>query len=47
VHTAFDGDTVFAVSTGGRPADDTSLLLLQTAAVEVIAQAIRAAVPGS
>ena len=44
VHTAFDGDTVFAVSTRRRPADDTSLLLLQTAAVEVVARAVRAAV---
>lgn len=48
VHTAYDGDTVFAVSTGGRPASDASMLLLQTAAVEVVAQAIRDAVsPGS
>jgi L-aminopeptidase/D-esterase-like protein len=44
VHTAYDGDTVFAVSTGLRPAEDASLLLLQTAAAEVVAQAIRAAV---
>jgi L-aminopeptidase/D-esterase-like protein len=44
VHTAYDGDTVFAVSTARRPAGDTSLLLLQAAAVEVVAQAIRAAV---
>jgi L-aminopeptidase/D-esterase-like protein len=44
VHTAYDGDTVFAVSTGSHPAGDTSLLLLQAAAVEVVAQAIRSAV---
>ena len=44
VHTAYDGDTVFAVSTGRRPAGDSSLLLLQTAAAEVVAQSIRAAV---
>jgi L-aminopeptidase/D-esterase-like protein len=44
VHTAYDGDTVFAVSTGRLPADDTSLLMLQTAAVEVVARAIRSAV---
>ena len=44
VHTAYDGDTVFVVSTGRRPADDTSLLLLQTAAAEVVAEAIRSAV---
>jgi L-aminopeptidase/D-esterase-like protein len=44
VHTAYDGDTVFAVSTGARPAEDTSMLLLQTAAVEVVARAVRAAV---
>jgi len=44
VHTAYDGDTVFAVSTSRRPADDTSLLLLQTAATEVVAEAIRSAV---
>jgi L-aminopeptidase/D-esterase-like protein len=44
VHTAYDGDTVFAVSTGSRPAGDTSLLLLQTAAAEVVARAVRSAV---
>jgi L-aminopeptidase/D-esterase-like protein len=44
VHTAYDGDTVFATSTGRRPAGDSSLLLLQTAAAEVVAAAIRDAV---
>jgi len=44
VHTALDGDTVFAASTARRPQDDASLLLLQTAAVEVVAEAIRSAV---
>lgn len=44
VHTAYDGDTLFTVSTGRRPFADTSLLLLQTAAVEVVAVAIRNAV---
>lgn len=44
VHTAYDGDTVFAVSTGVVEADDTSMLLLQTAAVEVVARAVRGAV---
>jgi L-aminopeptidase/D-esterase-like protein len=42
VHTPYDGDTVFAVSTGSaEPVDD---LVLQTAAVEVLASAIRNAV---
>jgi L-aminopeptidase/D-esterase-like protein len=42
VHTPYDGDTVFAVSTGSaHPVDD---LVLQTAAVEVLASAIRNAV---
>jgi L-aminopeptidase/D-esterase-like protein len=44
VHTSYDGDTVFAVSTsrvGGRPEE---VLVLETAAVEVVAQAIRSAV---
>ena len=45
VHTAFDGDTVFAVSTGvGEPLDDAAFLVVQVAAVETLAQAIRAAV---
>ncbi len=44
VHTAFDGDTVFAVSTGeGEPLDDAAFLVVQVAAVETLAQAIRAA----
>jgi L-aminopeptidase/D-esterase-like protein len=42
VHTPYDGDTMFAVSTGSAdPVDD---LVLQTAAVEVLASAIRNAV---
>jgi L-aminopeptidase/D-esterase-like protein len=46
VHTPFDGDTVFAVSTGsGAPVDDVDLLVLEVAAVEVLARAIRSAVP--
>lgn len=44
VHTAYDGDTVLVASTGTVEAGDTSLLLLQTAAVEVVATAIRDAV---
>ena len=44
VHTAYDGDTVFAVSTGTLAAGEAALLLLQTAAVDVVAQAIRNAV---
>ncbi len=49
VHTAFDGDTVFAVSTGagagsGAPLDPWTLLTLETAAVAVLAMAIRSAV---
>jgi L-aminopeptidase/D-esterase-like protein len=45
VHTPYDGDTVFAVSTGtADPVDD---LVLQTAAVEVLASAIRNAVRAS
>ena len=44
VHTAFDGDTVFAVSTGLVASADTSMLLLQTAAASVVAEAIRTAV---
>jgi L-aminopeptidase/D-esterase-like protein len=47
VHTAYDGDTVFAVSTGGRAADPTSTVVLETAAVEVVARAIRRAVSRS
>ena len=40
------GDTVFVASTGAVESGDTSLLLLQTAAVEVVAEAIRDAVRG-
>jgi L-aminopeptidase/D-esterase-like protein len=47
VHTAYDGDTVFVASTGTVAAGDTSLLLLQTAAVKVVATAIRSAVDPS
>lgn len=41
VHTRFDGDTVFALSTGTVPADPDSLAVL---AVDLVAEAIRAAV---
>jgi L-aminopeptidase/D-esterase-like protein len=41
VHTAYDGDTVFAVSTGQAEQD---VLTLQIAAVDVVAEAIRNAV---
>ena len=44
VHTAYDGDTVFAVSTGRVDHDPATELVLQTAAAEVVAQAIRAAI---
>ena len=45
VHTGFDGDTVFAVSTGdGEPLDDAAFLVVQVAAVEVVTRAIRSAV---
>jgi L-aminopeptidase/D-esterase-like protein len=44
VHTAYDGDTVFVASTGAVETGDASMLLLQTAAVEVVAEAIRSAV---
>ena len=47
VHTAYDGDTVFVAATGVHEAGDTSLLLLQTAAVEVVATAVREAVRAS
>ena len=49
VHTSYDGDTVFAVSTGpGSPHGGTEdTLALETAAVEVLARAVRDAVrPG-
>jgi L-aminopeptidase/D-esterase-like protein len=44
VHTSYDGDTVFATSTGSVVAADPSLLTLQTAAVVAVAQAVRRAV---
>jgi L-aminopeptidase/D-esterase-like protein len=44
VHTAYDGDTVFALSTGSGPVTEPQLLVLQVLAVEVVASAIRAAV---
>ena len=48
VHTGFDGDTVFAVSTGdGGPVDDAAFLVVQVAAVETLARAIRSAVRAS
>ena len=49
VHTSYDGDTVFAVSTARTEITAEELLVLETAAVEVVADAIRAAVasPGS
>ena len=45
VHTGFDGDTVFAVSTGDdEPLDDAAFLVVQVAAVETLARAVRSAV---
>lgn len=53
VHTGFDGDTVFVVSTArtgpedsaaGTPADDRDFLTLQVSAGDVLERAIRAAV---
>ncbi len=44
VHTAYDGDTVFATSTGRVTPADASLLTLQTAAVVALARAVRRAV---
>jgi L-aminopeptidase/D-esterase-like protein len=44
VHTAYDGDAVFAVATGRRPADPGDHLLAETAAAEVVAAAVRRAV---
>jgi L-aminopeptidase/D-esterase-like protein len=44
VHTAYDGDTVFAASTGRLTPADPSLLTLQTAAVVAVAAAVRRAV---
>lgn len=43
VHTSYDGDTVFASSTGGLPAP-TSTVALETVAVDVVATAVRRAV---
>jgi L-aminopeptidase/D-esterase-like protein len=42
VHTVYDGDAVFAVGTGTGPV--TEMLVLQAAAVEVVARAVRDAV---
>jgi L-aminopeptidase/D-esterase-like protein len=51
VHTPYDGDAVFTVSTGeGAPLEEAELLVVQVAAVETLARAIREAVrrtPGS
>src|SRR4051794_31919980 len=44
VHTAYDGDTVFAVSTSQVDCDPGTELVLETAAVEVVAEAIRSGV---
>jgi L-aminopeptidase/D-esterase-like protein len=44
VHTSYDGDTAFALSTGALPADPTSAVVVETAAVEAVAGAIRRAV---
>lgn len=44
VHTDYDGDTAFAASTGDRPVDDTTMLVLQAAVVELVAAAVRGAV---
>jgi len=41
VHTSYDGDTVFATSTGLHPGAPVDPLVLETAAVEVLAAAIR------
>lgn len=41
VHTAFDGDTLFAVATGGRPApDELDLHELQVAAANTVTRAL-------
>lgn len=41
VHTAFDGDTAFGVSTAGRPApEDGTLYTLHAAAADVVARAV-------
>jgi L-aminopeptidase/D-esterase-like protein len=44
VHTSYDGDTVFAVSTSRTEVSAEELLVLETAAVEVVVEAIRSAV---
>lgn len=44
VHTAYDGDTVFAMSTGLVEPAEGEEVVLQAATVEVVAAAIRAAV---
>jgi L-aminopeptidase/D-esterase-like protein len=46
VHTSYDGDTVFAVGTGRLPVDAAGVVVLETAAAEVVARAVRAAVRG-
>ncbi len=41
VHTAFDGDTLFALATGAAPApDELDLLLVQAAAADCVSRAI-------
>jgi len=48
VHTAFDGDTVFALSTGdGAPLDAAGLLPIGIAAVEALRTAIERSVTGA
>ncbi|CAN5307098.1 P1 family peptidase [soil metagenome] len=44
VHTSFDGDTVFVVSTGSVDGRAEETVVLETASVEVVARAIRNAV---
>ena len=44
VHTAYDGDVAFAVSTGRGTATDAQIVVLEAATVEVVARAIRRAV---
>lgn len=45
VHTAFDGDTIFALATGSRPAPDPFVLVaLQTEAARCISRAIAHAI---
>ncbi len=46
VHTAFDGDTCFAVATGGAPSEhQLPSFLLAEAAFEAVGRAVEAAVP--